>query len=107
MREVGMWIDHRPVEGRGGESVMVENPATEETIGAVPRGRAADIGAAVDAARRAQPAWRRMPGLDKAKLMHEVAGRMRSMHRELAELMTLEGGKPMIENLDEIEWVTA
>jgi betaine-aldehyde dehydrogenase len=29
------------------------------------------------------------------------------MHRELAELMTLEGGKPMIENLDEIEWVTA
>jgi betaine-aldehyde dehydrogenase len=29
------------------------------------------------------------------------------MRRELAELMTLEGGKPMIENLDEIEWMTA
>ena len=63
--------------------------------------------AAVERARTAQREWRRVPGLDKAKLLHEVAARMRAMHRELAETMTLEGGKPMIENLDEIEWTTA
>jgi len=105
--EVGMWIEHRRAGARGGEKMAVENPATEETIACVPRAQAADIDGAVEAARRAQPAWRRLPGLDKAKLLHEVASRIRSMRRELGELMTLEGGKPMIENLDEIEWTAA
>lgn len=107
MRNTGLWIDHKTVSARGGETMVVENPATEERIGEVPRAQAADVAAAVEIARRAQPSWRRMPGLDKAKLLHDVAARMRSMHKELAEIMTLEGGKPMIENLDEVEWTTA
>jgi betaine-aldehyde dehydrogenase len=105
--ETGMWIDHERVGAQSGETLVVDNPATEETIGRVPRGRAEDVARAVAAARRVQPAWRRLPGLDKAKLLHEVAFRMRAMHRELAETMTLEGGKPMIENLDEVEWTAA
>jgi acyl-CoA reductase-like NAD-dependent aldehyde dehydrogenase len=107
MTELGMWIDHRHDGARGGETMAVENPATEETIARVPRAQAADVALAVERARHAQREWRRVPGLDKAKLLHEVAARIRAMHRELAETMTLEGGKPMIENLDEIEWVTA
>ena len=107
MTEVGMWIDHRHEAARGRETMVVENPATEEAIAAVPRAQAADVDAAVERARVAQREWRRVPGLDKAKLLHEVAARIRAMHRELAETMTLEGGKPMIENLDEIEWTTA
>ena len=107
MTDVGMWIDHRRENARGGETMRVENPATEETIAKVPRAQAADIDLAVERARTAQREWRRTPGLDRAKLLHEVAARMRAMHREVAETMTLEGGKPMIENLDEIEWTTA
>jgi betaine-aldehyde dehydrogenase len=107
MTEVGMWIEHRREEARGGESMRIENPATEETIAVVPRAQAEDVAAAVEPARRAQREWRRIPGLDKAKLLHEVAARIRAMQRELAETMTLEGGKPMIENLDEVEWTTA
>jgi len=107
MTEVAMWIDHRHDGARGGETMPVENPATEETIASVPRAQAADVAVAVERARSAQRAWRRVHGLEKAKLLHEVAARMRAMHRELAETMTLEGGKPMIENLDEIEWTTA
>lgn len=107
MREVGMWIDHREDAARGGETMAVENPATEETIARVPRAQAADVAAAVERSRRAQKEWRRVPGLEKARLLHEVAARIRAMHHELAETMTLEGGKPMIENLDEIEWTTA
>ena len=107
MNEVGMWMNHRSREATGGATMPVENPATEEIIGTVPRAQAADVAAAVQLARAAQPAWRRVPGLEKARLLHEIAARIRAMHRELAEIMTLEGGKPMIENLDEIEWVTA
>ncbi len=107
MTEVAMWIDHRHESARDGGTMRVENPATEETIALVPRAQAADVAAAVERARMAQREWRRVPGLDKAKLLHEVAARIRAMHRVLAETMTLEGGKPMIENLDEIEWTTA
>src|SRR5215468_6219448 len=107
MNEVGMWLDRRSRGAAGGETMPVENPATEEVIATVPRAQAGDVAAAVEVARAAQPAWRRLPGLEKAKLLHEVAARIRAMHKELAEVMTLEGGKPMIENLDEIEWVTA
>jgi betaine-aldehyde dehydrogenase len=107
MIDVGMWIDRRYDGAQGGETMRVENPATEETIAVVPRAQAADVAVAVEKACRAQRDWRRVPGLDKAKLLHEVAARIRAMHRELAETMTLEGGKPMIENLDEVEWTTA
>jgi acyl-CoA reductase-like NAD-dependent aldehyde dehydrogenase len=102
-----MWVNGVRCGTAGGETMEVENPATEEVLGRVPRAQAADVAAAARAARAAQPGWRRVPGVEKARLLHDVAARIRAMHRELAELMTLEGGKPMIENLDEIEWVTA
>jgi acyl-CoA reductase-like NAD-dependent aldehyde dehydrogenase len=107
MSDVGMWIEHQHLAAKGGETMPVENPATEEIIATVPRAQAADVASAVERARHAQREWRKVPGLEKARLLHEVAARIRAMHRELAEVMTLEGGKPMIENLDELEWVTA
>jgi betaine-aldehyde dehydrogenase len=107
MSNVGMWIDHRHDSAKGGETMPVENPATEEVIASVPRAQTADVNAAVERSRHAQREWRRVPGVEKAKLLHEVASRIRGMHHKLAEIMTLEGGKPMIENLDEIEWTTA
>jgi betaine-aldehyde dehydrogenase len=107
MRTERMWIDHEHVDARDAETLTIENPATEEPIATVPRARAADVDAAVTAARRAQPDWRRIPGLEKAKLLHAIAARIRDMHAELARTLTLEGGKPMVENLDELEWTNA
>src|ERR687889_1939810 len=40
-------------------------------------------------------------------MLHEVATRLRAHTDELAELMTLEGGKPLIENSDEVGWTAA
>ena len=102
-----MWIDGDLVPARHGEVMTIENPATEEPIATVPRAQKEDVAAAALAAKRAQTGWRRLPGLEKAKLLHEVASRIRAAGPSLARLMTLEGGKPMIENLDEIEWTTA
>jgi betaine-aldehyde dehydrogenase len=107
MNAYGMWIGHRHTAACGGETLTVENPATEEAIASVPRAQACDVAAAVEQARTAQRDWRRMPGLDKAKLLHDVAARLRAMRHELAATMTIEGGKPMIENLDEVEWTAA
>jgi acyl-CoA reductase-like NAD-dependent aldehyde dehydrogenase len=40
-------------------------------------------------------------------MLHEVAARLRARTDELAEAMTLEGGKPLIENSDEVGWTAA
>jgi acyl-CoA reductase-like NAD-dependent aldehyde dehydrogenase len=107
MKELSMWIDGAEVGAESGATMPVENPATEEIVATVPRAAAADVERAVAAARRAQPAWRRLPGTDKARLLHEIARLIRERGHQLAEIMTIEGGKPMIENLDEIEWTSA
>ncbi len=83
------------------------DPATEEVLDRVARGTVEDAEIAVGAARRAFPAWRFLPGVEKAHLLHEVARRMRARQAELATLMTQEGGKPWIENRDEVEWCAA
>ncbi|MGH7731107.1 MAG: aldehyde dehydrogenase family protein, partial [Candidatus Eiseniibacteriota bacterium] len=73
MNDVAMWIDHQPRGARGGETMPVENPATEEILAQVPRAQEADVAAAVEGACFAQRGWRRLPGLEKARLLHEVA----------------------------------
>ena len=92
---------------RVGATREVRNPATLELLGAVADCGAEDVDAAVAAARRAQPAWWRIPGVEKARYLHQVAARIRSEERTLATLMTRETGKPLIESVDCIEWVAA
>ena len=65
------------------------------------------LDAAIAAAREASTEWMRMPAVDRGELLHEVANRIETRTDELAEAMTLEGGKPLIENSDEVSWVVA
>ncbi|HEY6121050.1 MAG TPA: aldehyde dehydrogenase family protein, partial [Pyrinomonadaceae bacterium] len=102
-----MFIDGQFVESQSGETFAVENPATEEQIDDVPRARSADAERAVRAAVEAQDDWRFVPGIEKCELLHGVARRLREHQRDLATLLTKEGGKPLIENMDEVEWVAA
>ena len=48
-----------------------------------------------------------MPAIERGELLHEVATRLRARTDELARVMTLEGGKPLIENTDEVGWTAA
>ncbi len=104
---VGHWINGKFVDSSSGQTFPVVNPATEEVIDHVARGNAEDANRAVDAAYHAFAEWKNTPGLERAEQMHEFARRLRKKNRAIAELLTREGGKPLIENLDEIEWVAA
>ena len=66
-----------------------------------------DVDAAVGAARKAQYAWWKLPGVEKARLLHEIATRIRERERALSTLMTRETGKPLFESVDCIDWVAA
>jgi len=89
------------------QQIDVINPATEEVIGTVARCTADDADRAVGAAREAFQKWRWIPAVEKASMLHGIAAGIRSKQRELATLMTQEGGKPFCENRDEVEWTAA
>jgi acyl-CoA reductase-like NAD-dependent aldehyde dehydrogenase len=104
--ETRLLIGGEQVAGDG-DTLAVENPATEETVAELGTPSAEQIDAAIRAADDAASGWARMPAIERAELLHEVANRMRARTDELARVMTLEGGKPLIENSDEVGWTAA
>ena len=102
-----MWIDGRFTAGSSDGTIEVLNPYTEHVIDTVPSGTQADVDLAVDAAERAFAQWRWIPAVERADFLHEIARKLREMEDPLARQLTLEGGKPLVENLDEIGWTAA
>jgi len=104
--ETRMLIGGELVGGDGGW-LSVENPYTEEEVASVAAPSSEQLDAALAAAREAQRGWERTPAVERGEMLHAVATRLRERTDELAELMTLEGGKPRIENADEVGWTAA
>src|SRR5918996_570250 len=104
--ETRLLIRGEQVEGDGAP-LAVENPATEETIAELGGPSSEQLDAAVSAAREASRGWAATPAVERAELLHEVATRIRAMTDELARVMTIEGGKPLVENSDEVGWTAA
>lgn len=90
----GQWL---PAES--GETLTALNPATGEVLAAFPKSGAADINKAVAAARQAfeDPEWREMPPLMRAQLLNRVGQLIKEKAYELAQLETLNNGKPIKE----------
>ncbi|MCB9886922.1 MAG: aldehyde dehydrogenase family protein [Planctomycetes bacterium] len=76
------------------------NPATEEVLGEVAAAGAKDVDAAVQAATRALPAWRRLSGEDRGRYLFRIARILQERAREFAVLETLDNGKPIAETRD-------
>ena len=98
----GAWIDALSETKR-----EITNPATLKPLGTVPDCGGADIDRAVAAAKAAQHAWWKVPGVEKAKLLRQIGARIRAREHALASLMTQETGKPLCESVDCIDWVAA
>ncbi|MDQ7826722.1 MAG: aldehyde dehydrogenase family protein [Candidatus Eremiobacteraeota bacterium] len=103
----GHWIEGKMVKGSAQNRIEVKNPATEEVIDTVPSGTLEELDRAVQSAKKAFPQWRKVPGVQKAELLHEIAAKLREQKEDLARILTLEGGKPFRENVDEVTWVAA
>jgi aldehyde dehydrogenase (NAD+) len=82
------------VAAESGETIEVVNPATATVLGRVPRGRAADVDAAVRAATAAFPAWRDTSPTARAALILRWAQLIRDHEGELDRLESQEVGRP-------------
>jgi acyl-CoA reductase-like NAD-dependent aldehyde dehydrogenase len=96
-------INGELVEGAG-EPVAVINPATEETISEVRSASGDQIEAAVASAKRAFTDWRRTPAPERAEMLHAISSWITEHSDPLAVTLTREGGKPLVENKDEMGW---
>jgi acyl-CoA reductase-like NAD-dependent aldehyde dehydrogenase len=82
------------VPARSGETIDVIDPATQDVLMSVPRGGAADIDSAVQAAAAAFPAWRDTSPAARAEALYRFADLCRRHDPELTTLEAMEVGHP-------------
>ncbi|WP_239459976.1 aldehyde dehydrogenase family protein [Nocardioides daejeonensis] len=96
----GLFVNGEFVDGAGA-SFKTINPATEEVLAEIAEANAADVDAAVRAARRAYArVWSKMPGKERAKYLFRIARILQERARELAVLESIDNGKPIKEARD-------
>ena len=85
----------RPWDPEEGERIEVLNPATGEVVASVPEAGTEGAAAAVGAAAAAFDGWRRTVPRDRAAVMFELAALIEERLEELAELESVDVGKPL------------
>ncbi len=92
-------IDGKWRDSVSGKTFATVNPATEEVIAEIAEGDSADVDLAVKAARKAFDSgpWRKMDARDRGRLMNKLADLIEEHIDDIAELETLDNGKPITE----------
>jgi acyl-CoA reductase-like NAD-dependent aldehyde dehydrogenase len=90
-------IGGREVSAQSGETFEVVNPATEAVIATVAKGGAADIDAAVAAARKSfdSGSWRNLPAPQRAGIMQRLAALLLENLEEVALIESNNNGMPI------------
>jgi len=101
------YIDGQWVKAKSGDTVPVDNPATGEIIGSVPKLGAAETREAIDAANKAFPAWSKKTGKERAAVLRKWFDLVMQNQEDLARLMTLEQGKPLTESRGEVSYAAS
>ena len=91
------WLDADP-----SNAVEVNNPATGEIIGHVPKLGAAETRAAIEAAQAAQQQWASRTAKDRSAILRKWFDLMIANKDDLGRILTLEQGKPLTEATGEI-----
>jgi aldehyde dehydrogenase (NAD+) len=92
-------IDNQWRPAASGRTMEVLNPATEEVVAEVPSAGAADVDAAVSAARAALDGpWGRLSARERGRLVRKLADRLMERVDDVARLETLHNGKPITES---------
>ncbi len=93
----GSWID-----ADGGGTFAVHNPASGDVLGSAPDMGAFETRRAVEAAQRALPGWRGKTSKERAQIMRRWYELILSEQETLAQIITAEQGKPLVEARGEI-----
>jgi len=95
--DVSLFIDGAWTKAASGRTIDVVNPATGDRIGSVAHAERADLDRALEAAEKGFRTWRKVSAFDRSKVMRKAADIFRSRADAIAELLTMEQGKPLPE----------
>lgn len=101
------YIDGEWKDALSKTTISVTNPADGTFLASVPDLSREEIGAAVDAAHTALPAWRARTAADRAALLRRWFELIMVNQEDLAALMTAEQGKPLTESRGEIAYAAS
>lgn len=87
--------------------IEVYNPANGTFVGSVPNVGKAETLRALDAAEKALPAWKALPGKARAAILRRWFDLLMAHHEDLAIIMTVEQGKPIAEARNEITYAAS
>jgi succinate-semialdehyde dehydrogenase/glutarate-semialdehyde dehydrogenase len=102
-QDVQLFIDGEWTKASGGRTIPIENPSTGEVIGTVAHAETADLDRALEAAERGFKQWRQVPAFERYKILRKAADLLRERSDRIAQLLTLEQGKRLVEAKAEIE----
>lgn len=106
MKTYELFINGKFIPNGDREMIQVLNPATEEVISEVPKATEADVEAAVDAAYEAQKSWAKVPPIQRAQYLMELAQLVKENHDLFSAVNTEEVGKKKNESDDEAGWLS-
>ena len=98
----GNWID-----ASNGATIEVDNPASGEIIGSVPSLSEAQLTECIAQADQAFAEWRKTTALERADLLMRWYDLMLRHREDIASLMTLEQGKPLVESRGEVDYAAS
>ena len=98
------YINGEWCEANDGSRFDVTNPATGEVIATVPNMGADETRTAIEAADAAWPAWRAKTAKERAGILRKLYFLMMENQEDLAQILTAECGKPIIEGRGEIAY---
>jgi succinate-semialdehyde dehydrogenase/glutarate-semialdehyde dehydrogenase len=101
------YVDGAWTGADGGGTCEVTNPATGERIGTVPDLGATETRRAIEAAKKAFPAWAAKTAKERATILRRWFDLMMASQDDLAALMTAEQGKPLAESKGEIAYAAS
>jgi len=104
VKTYGNYIDGEWIAASSGETYETRDPGkTGEVVGRYPLSTAEDVDRAVEAAHRAFQEWRDVPAPERMEYVHGLMEIWRRRRDELAEAVTLEMGKPILEARAEVD----
>jgi len=96
--DVSLFIDGEWTAGTSGKSEPIINPATGKVLARLAHAGKDDLDRALAAADKGFKQWKAVSPYDRYKVLRKAAELMRQRADEIAELMTLEQGKPLAES---------
>jgi succinate-semialdehyde dehydrogenase/glutarate-semialdehyde dehydrogenase len=98
------YINGEWIKANSNETISVNNPASLEEIGTVPKCGKDETILAVESAQKAFPEWKAKPAKERSIILRKWFDLINQNQEELAQIMTIEQGKPIKESRGEISY---